>query len=44
MVLVSNSRLVAAIRRYESLGFRYVRLPAANPYATADTSMELVLE
>jgi ribosomal protein S18 acetylase RimI-like enzyme len=44
IVLVSNSRLVAAIRLYESLGFRYVPLPADNTYATADTSMELVLE
>jgi putative acetyltransferase len=42
-VLVSNSRLEAALRLYEQLGFRYAPLPATMPYATADVYMELEL-
>ncbi|HEX5386424.1 MAG TPA: GNAT family N-acetyltransferase [Gemmatimonadales bacterium] len=43
VVLVSNSRLQAALRLYERLGFRYAPMPAAMPYATADVYMELEL-
>jgi putative acetyltransferase len=42
-VLVSNSRLAAALRLYEQLGFRYAPMPATMPYATADVYMELDL-
>jgi ribosomal protein S18 acetylase RimI-like enzyme len=42
-VLVSNSRLEAALRLYEQRGFRYAPLPARMPYATADVYMELEL-
>ena len=42
-VLVSNSRLEAALRLYEQRGFRYAPLPATMPYATADVYMELEL-
>jgi len=43
VVLVSNSKLAAAIRLYESLGFRHAPLPANPGYATADVYMELSL-
>jgi putative acetyltransferase len=42
-VLLSNSRLAAALRLYEQLGFRYAPMPATMPYATADVYMELDL-
>ena len=42
-MLVSNSRLAAALKLYEQLGFRYAPLPATMPYATADVYMELDL-
>jgi putative acetyltransferase len=42
-VLLSNSRLEAALRLYEQLGFRYAPMPATMPYATADVYMELDL-
>jgi putative acetyltransferase len=43
VTLLSNHRLAAAIRLYESLGFRHVPLPADLHYATADVAMELGL-
>lgn len=43
VVLLSNSRLVAALRLYERVGFRYAPLPASNPYATGDVYMVLDL-
>ena len=43
MVLVSNSRLTAAIRLYESLGFAHAPVPADTGYASADVYMELSL-
>jgi putative acetyltransferase len=42
-VLLSSSRLGAALKLYEQLGFRHAPLPAATPYATADVYMELEL-
>jgi putative acetyltransferase len=42
-VLLSSSRLGAALRLYEQLGFRYAPLPATTPYTTADVYMELEL-
>lgn len=42
-VLVSSSRLGAALRLYESLGFRRRPLPSDVAYATADVFMELPL-
>ncbi len=44
VVLLSNSRLVTAIRLYESLGFRHRPLPADVKYATADVYMEYTCE
>lgn len=41
LVLVSSSRLDAALRLYESLGFARRPLPAVLPYVTADVYMEL---
>ena len=43
VVLVSSSRLGAALRLYESLGFRHVAPPDTPVYATADVYMELDL-
>jgi ribosomal protein S18 acetylase RimI-like enzyme len=43
LVLVSNSKLQAALRLYERLGFTHAPLPADVPYATADVSMCLKL-
>jgi putative acetyltransferase len=43
MILVSNNRLVAAVRLYESLGFRHTPLPVDLVYATANVYMELEL-
>ena len=43
VVLVSSSKLAAAVRLYESLGFRHAPMPADPGYATADVYMELEL-
>lgn len=43
VILLSSTKLVAALRLYESLGFRYVGLPADSSYETADIYMELEL-
>lgn len=43
VVLVSSSRLPAALRLYQAMGFRHRPLPADVPYATADVYMELDL-
>ena len=43
VMLVSNSRLQAALRLYESLGFRYCPVPESSKYAVADTCMVLDL-
>jgi len=40
VVLVSSSRLQAALRLYERMGFVPAPLPADVPYATADVFME----
>jgi putative acetyltransferase len=42
-VLVSSSKLVAAIRLYESMGFQHAPMPPKTAYATADIYMELAL-
>jgi ribosomal protein S18 acetylase RimI-like enzyme len=44
VLLVSNRRLTAALRLYESLGFTYTPVPPNPEYASADVFMELVLE
>lgn len=41
IVLVSSSRLAAALKLYESVGFQHRPLPPDVPYATADVYMEL---
>jgi putative acetyltransferase len=41
--LVSNSRLTAALRLYESVGFVHRPVPDTVPYQTADVYMELEL-
>jgi ribosomal protein S18 acetylase RimI-like enzyme len=43
VVLVSSTRLRAALRLYESVGFVHRPLPATVPYQTADVYMELEL-
>jgi GNAT superfamily N-acetyltransferase len=43
LVLLSNSRLGAALRLYEGLGFRRAPLPPGAMYVTADVYMELDL-
>ena len=43
VVLVSNSRLTAALRLYESVGFVHRPIPDTVPYETADVYMELEL-
>jgi putative acetyltransferase len=43
VVLTSNHRLEAALRLYESVGFRYAPLPPGTGYHTADVYMELDL-
>ena len=43
VVLVSNSRLTAALRLYESVGFVHRDVPDTVPYRTADVYMELEL-
>lgn len=44
MVLVSSSRLGAALRLYESLGFHHVPPPDQPVYSTADVYMERELD
>jgi ribosomal protein S18 acetylase RimI-like enzyme len=43
VMLVSNSRLTAALKLYESVGFQHRPMPPDQPYATADIYMELDL-
>ena len=43
-ILVTSSKLVAAIRLYESMGFRHATMPVNPVYATADIYMELELQ
>jgi putative acetyltransferase len=43
VVLLSNSRLTAALRLYEELGFQHRPMPADLEYQTADVYMELDL-
>jgi putative acetyltransferase len=43
LVLLSNSRLGAALRLYEGLGFRRAPMPDDASYVTADVYMELDL-
>ncbi|HYC33981.1 MAG TPA: GNAT family N-acetyltransferase [Gemmatimonadales bacterium] len=43
VVLASNSRLEAALRLYEQLGFHRAPPPPTLPYTTADVYMELEL-
>jgi putative acetyltransferase len=43
VMLLSNSKLGAALRLYEGLGFQRAPVPANNMYVTADVSMELDL-
>lgn len=43
VVLVSSTKLVSALRLYESLGFQHRPLPADLGYATADVYMDLEL-
>jgi len=42
-VLTSNHKLKMALKLYESMGFRYERLPDDVPYASVDVYMELDL-
>jgi len=42
-VLTSSHKLVAALKLYESVGFRYREMPSVRPYETADVYMELDL-
>jgi ribosomal protein S18 acetylase RimI-like enzyme len=43
LFLVSSSKLTAAIRLYERLGFEHRPLPPDPGYVTADVYMELTL-
>ena len=43
ITLLSSSKLAAALRLYETVGFERKPLPADQPYATADVYMELEL-
>ena len=43
VVLVSSSKLQAALRLYESMGFQHGPLPGDVQYATADVFMEIAL-
>jgi predicted N-acetyltransferase YhbS len=43
VVLLSNGRLVSALRLYERMGFERRPVPTDSPYATADIYMELEL-
>ncbi len=42
-VLTSSHKLLAALRLYESVGFRYREMPSVRPYETADVYMEMAL-
>ena len=42
-VLTSSHKLVAALKLYESVGFRGCPMPAVKPYETADVYMDLDL-
>jgi putative acetyltransferase len=44
VVLVSSTKLKAALRLYERLGFIYCPLPLDTGYETADIYMELVIQ
>lgn len=44
VLLVSSTKLTAALRLYESLGFERKPLPEDLPYVTADVYMELELD
>jgi putative acetyltransferase len=44
VMLVSNSQLQAALRLYESLGFRYCPVPEVRKYEVADVCMVLSLD
>lgn len=44
VILVSNSRLQAALRLYESFGFKYCAVPEVKEYAHEDVYMELHLD
>jgi ribosomal protein S18 acetylase RimI-like enzyme len=44
IAMVSNSHLQAALRLYESLGFRYCAVPEVRAYTNADVYMELNLD
>ncbi|MGH7496055.1 MAG: GNAT family N-acetyltransferase [bacterium] len=44
VILVSNSQLKAALRLYESLGFKYCALPEVRKYEVADVYMVLDLD
>ncbi|MFT5143143.1 MAG: putative acetyltransferase [Rhodothermales bacterium] len=41
VVLLSSSKLTAAIGLYESIGFKHKALPKEQPYVSADVYMEL---
>jgi RimJ/RimL family protein N-acetyltransferase len=43
LLLISNSRLAAAVRLYEKLGFEHRPVPQDVPYVTANVCMELDL-
>jgi putative acetyltransferase len=43
VILLSSTKLQAALRLYERLGFQYAHLPADPGYQTADIYMELSL-
>ena len=43
VTLLSSTKLLAAVRLYESLGFRHVPMPSGVDYETADVYMELDL-
>ena len=43
VVLLSNSRLTAALHLYETYGFQHRPVPADAPYVTTDVYMELTL-
>lgn len=44
VILVSSTKLRAALQLYERLGFRHGPVPADAAYVTADVYMELVLD
>jgi putative acetyltransferase len=44
VILVSNSQLQAALRLYESLGFKYCAVPEVREYENEDVYMELNLD